>query len=312
MADLAQRALRRGQLGAVLNEVPSFVARALEADYSNVLELLADGGTLLLRSGVGYGRELIGQAVVPSGAESQAGFTLLSNEAVVVDDLVTERRFRPSPLLRDCGARSGMSVVVSTSEGPFGVLAVHTKERRLFGREEVDFLQGAANVLGLAIERTRAEDDLLRINRAHRALSSCNEALIRATDEATWVSQVCRFIVDEAGYRLCWVGRAELDEAKTVKPIAHAGFEDGYLETANLSWADTERGRGPTGTCIRTGETQLTKNFATDPKLAPVAIGGAQARLCLEHRHPAPGRFEAVRRSDHLLRRGRSLRRRRR
>ena len=46
------------------------------------------------------------------------------------------------------------------------------------------------------------------------------------------MGQICRLIVEEAGYRLCWVGRAEHDEAKTVRPIASAGFDEGYLEGA--------------------------------------------------------------------------------
>jgi HD-GYP domain-containing protein (c-di-GMP phosphodiesterase class II) len=39
------------------------------------------------------------------------------------------------------------------------------------------------------------------------------------------------------------------------------------LANLNVSWADTERGRGPTGTCIRTRETVVAKHIATDPKM---------------------------------------------
>ena len=118
-------------------------------------------------------------------------------------------------------------------------------------------------------ERKRAEEQLRRVNRAHRALSTSNEALVRATDESALVQQICRIIAEEAGYRLCWVGYAEEDPARTVRPIAQAGFDDGYLTAAHITWADTERGRGPTGTCIRTGVIQIAKNIATDPRLAP-------------------------------------------
>ena len=118
-------------------------------------------------------------------------------------------------------------------------------------------------------ERRRAEERLRRVNRAHRALSTCNQALVRATDEPALVEQICQIIVEEAGYRLCWVGYAEQDASKTVRPIAQAGFEEGYLKAANITWADTERGRGPTGTCIRLGQIQIAKNIATDPNMAP-------------------------------------------
>ncbi|OFV90669.1 MAG: hypothetical protein A3G76_09655 [Acidobacteria bacterium RIFCSPLOWO2_12_FULL_65_11] len=116
-------------------------------------------------------------------------------------------------------------------------------------------------------ERKRAEDALRRLNRAHRALSSCNKALIRITEEAAWLDEICRIIVDEAGYRFCWIGRAEHDGAKAVTPVAQAGVDEGYLKTLNITWADTERGREPTGTSVRTGQTQAVKNIAADSRL---------------------------------------------
>ena len=148
-------------------------------------------------------------------------------------------------------------------------LGAHTRLRRTFTRDEVNFLQAVANVLGSAIERHRAEARLWRVHQAQRALSKCNEALIRAGEESRLLQQICNITVEEAGYRLCWVGRAEDDEAKTVRPVAQAGFEAGYLATLNITWADTERGRGPTGRCIRTRETVLTRHIATDPQMIP-------------------------------------------
>ena len=128
---------------------------------------------------------------------------------------------------------------------------------------------GAATISRDITERKRAEEALRRSNRAHRALSNCNQALVRTSDESTLLDQICRLIIDHAGYRFCWVGHAEQDETKAVKPLARAGFEDGYLATINITWADDERGRGPTGLAIRTGQIQITKDFATDTRLAP-------------------------------------------
>src|SRR5271165_7492900 len=63
-----------------------------------------------------------------------------------------------------------------------------------------------------------------RVDRARKALSRCNQALIRASDEPQFLRELCRVIVEVAGYRLCWVGYAEHDEAKSVSPVAHAGY----------------------------------------------------------------------------------------
>jgi PAS domain S-box-containing protein len=141
-------------------------------------------------------------------------------------------------------------------------------------RAEVEFDNDGRAVEGIGTvqditERKLAQEELLRVNRALRALSFCNQALIRTTEEAALLRQVCGIIVDEAGYRLCWVGRAEPDEAKTVTVVARAGSDEGYLKSIGVTWADEDRGRGPVGTCIRTRRTQIVKDTATDPTFAP-------------------------------------------
>jgi PAS domain S-box-containing protein len=108
-----------------------------------------------------------------------------------------------------------------------------------------------------------------RVDRARQALSRCNQALVRAGDEPQFLRELCRVIVEVAGYRLCWVGYAEHDEAKSVRPVAHAGYEEGYLETVRVTWADTERGHGPVGTAIRTREPAVCRDLTRDPDFAP-------------------------------------------
>jgi PAS domain S-box-containing protein len=108
-----------------------------------------------------------------------------------------------------------------------------------------------------------------RVDRARQALSRCGQALVRADDEPQFLGEICRVIVEVAGYRLCWVGYAEHDDAKSVRPVAHAGYEEGYLETVRITWADTERGRGPVGTAIRTGAPAVFRDVARDPDFAP-------------------------------------------
>lgn len=96
-------------------------------------------------------------------------------------------------------------------------------------------------------ESTHSEDKLSRLNRRLRAITDATRIVIRATDEVRMLEEVCQIIVEIGGYRMAWVGYAEHDKEKTVRPAAHKGFEDGYLDTVNITWADTERGRGPTG-----------------------------------------------------------------
>ncbi|MCK5092865.1 MAG: GAF domain-containing protein, partial [Gammaproteobacteria bacterium] len=115
-------------------------------------------------------------------------------------------------------------------------------------------------------ERYQAEQSLKRLNRSLQALSACNEVLVRAADEEELLNKVCRIIVKISGYRLAWVGFAEHDEAKTIRPVAESGYNEGYLDSLELTWADTERGQGPTGVAIRTGKPSIIRNILEDPR----------------------------------------------
>jgi PAS domain S-box-containing protein len=110
---------------------------------------------------------------------------------------------------------------------------------------------------------------LSRLNRELRAISNCNQTLLRATDEHSLLHEICRIVCEEAGYRMAWVGYAEHDEAKSVRPVAWTGTEEGYLTNLGITWADTQRGRGIVGTAIRSGKTCSVKDYATDPEVAP-------------------------------------------
>jgi len=137
---------------------------------------------------------------------------------------------------------------------------VFTKDGEFLGRRESN--------RDISI-RKRAEMELRRVNRALKVLGESSQAMARAEDEKEFLAEVSRMIVDVGGYRLAWIGFAQEDEKKSVRPVAQAGFEDGYLEKADITWADTQRGRGPTGTAIRTGRPTVCKNLLKDPKFAP-------------------------------------------
>jgi len=118
-------------------------------------------------------------------------------------------------------------------------------------------------------KRKRAEEELQKVNRTLKMLSECNQAVVRATDEVELLRQVCQIIVEVGGYHLAWIGFAEQDREKTVRPVAQAGYEKGYLKKVKVSWSDTELGHGPTGVAIRTGKLSIAKNITSDPKYAP-------------------------------------------
>ena len=122
---------------------------------------------------------------------------------------------------------------------------------------------------GEIAERKRVESELVRLNRALRVRSACNQAVTRSSDEPELLERVCRAMVDVGGYRLAWIGFAQTDAAKSIRPVARAGAGLDYVDQVNASWAEDERGLGPTGMAIRRGMPVACNQISSDPRFAP-------------------------------------------
>jgi PAS domain S-box-containing protein len=146
-------------------------------------------------------------------------------------------------------------------------MVARSGEQRLWEYHSTLRSEGVARPIVLAIAHDVTER--LRAERALRSLHACNESLVRATDEPSLLTQICDLVVNVGGYRMAWVGYAEHDERKTVRVAASSGFESGYLDALNVTWADDEHGRGPTGTAIRTGQPDVCHDITSDPRFDP-------------------------------------------
>lgn len=109
-------------------------------------------------------------------------------------------------------------------------------------------------------------DEKERISRALKVLSLVNEVILKIDDERNLLREVCRIVVDEGGYAYAWIGYAESDG--TVKAVAYYNSGD-YVESIRVTWDDSETGRGPTGTAIRTGTPQVVRNASADEGYGP-------------------------------------------
>ena len=118
-------------------------------------------------------------------------------------------------------------------------------------------------------ETKKVQEELLQLNRTLNAHSKSSQAMMHCNDEFNYLNEVCKIIIEDCGYKMVWVGYAQNDKHKSVKPVAYYGFDKGYIDQMNITWDDSERGRGPTGTAIRTGKPTLCKNMLTDPAFEP-------------------------------------------
>ncbi|HXH64476.1 MAG TPA: HD domain-containing phosphohydrolase, partial [Mariprofundaceae bacterium] len=111
--------------------------------------------------------------------------------------------------------------------------------------------------------------EVRKTNRALKLLSKCNGVLVHAEKEEDFLAEICKLAVETGGYMMAWIGFVEHDAARTVRPVAQSGYEDGYLEHIDITWADTERGQGPAGTAIRSQTTVINEDSLTNPNMAP-------------------------------------------
>ncbi|MDH4129106.1 MAG: ATP-binding protein [Spirochaetota bacterium] len=148
----------------------------------------------------------------------------------------------------------------------------HIGKKHRWTKEEQDFAVNVANIISILIEsseRYKAEKELQILNRSLNALTKARKLMIRAKDEKNLLNDVCKAIIETTGQKLVWIGIAQHDENKTIFPIAQAGFDQGYIEALNITWRDTERGRGPAGTSVRTKQTVVVNSISDDPRMKP-------------------------------------------
>jgi len=136
-------------------------------------------------------------------------------------------------------------------------------------RDESNQVIGILGIYEDITGHKRAEIAIQHANRALATLSVVNRNLVRATDENELLQAICDAIVEQRGYRLAWVGYKQHDESKSIRIMAHAGHDEGYMDAMRLTWAENKRGMGPSGCAVRSGATQLCQDMANDPQFLP-------------------------------------------
>src|SRR5436190_3180066 len=160
LAELGVLALQGTPFPELLTSTASLTAKGLEAEFCKILEYQHEQGRFLVTAGVGWGPDVIGVATVGADMESPAGYALRTGKPVISNHLENEERFRTPELLARHGIRRAMNVILQGDGSPYGVLEVDSRSEGEFAEHDIAFLQGAANILGMAIERQQYERQL--------------------------------------------------------------------------------------------------------------------------------------------------------
>jgi two-component sensor histidine kinase len=259
LAELGVIALQGPSLEELLSRAAQLTAEGLRAEFCKVLEHIPDRNCFRVRAGVGWGPGVVGVATVGADLASPAGFALRTGKPVISNHLENEERFRTPEILAEHGIYRAMNVILQGDGRPFGVLEVDSRSEDEFVEHDLAFLQGAANILGMAIERERQERSLKSaLNRHQLLLKEMNH---RVKNSLSMASSMLRLqaaeigddkltqLLDEASMRILAIGRAHdrLHQGEAIDTLDLGGYIDQVCQDLDEGGtcdvhADAERG----------------------------------------------------------------------
>ena len=175
LSELGVIALQGARFDQLLSDTVRLTAEGLRVQFCKVLEYIPAENRLLVQAGVGWNPGIVGVTSIGADLASPAGFALRTGKPVISNHLENEERFRTPEVLAQHGIRRAMNVILQGDGKPFGVLEVDSQSDDEFVEHDLAFLQGAANILGMAIERERRERHLkVALERQHYLMKEMN------------------------------------------------------------------------------------------------------------------------------------------
>lgn len=237
-------------------------ARQMRDRLAAIIEATPDLVTLATPDGRLLYMNAAGRAMLGVDAEEDITVRAMTEFLIPEERRRLEREILPT--LATTGIWIGEAQLLHRDGHTMPVSQIRVGRRDEAGR--LEFVGTIARDIGVS---KRTEQRLRRLNRTYVVLSECSQTMVRADTEEELLEGFCRDLVVIGGYHFVWIGQAEQDRVRSVRPRVWCGEEAGYLETAQISWADTERGRGPVGTAIRSGQPVVARDLARDPHFAP-------------------------------------------
>jgi two-component sensor histidine kinase len=165
LASFGLLALRTPEFIDLLQEATRLCAQGLHIRYCKAMEYLPDEDRFVVRAGVGWEPGTIGSRT-GADLDSPTGYAFRKGESVISSHLEDGGRFRTPRILMDHEIRRAVNVPIATETSRYGVLEADSPSEGRFTEADLAFMQGFANLLGVAIERQQAEEEL----RANKAL----------------------------------------------------------------------------------------------------------------------------------------------
>jgi PAS domain S-box-containing protein len=238
----------------------------LDVAAASVILRDEERGDLWFGAASGEGSDFIRGKRLSKG-KGIVNWVIQNGEPLIVPDTSQDPRFFDE-WDKEIGftSRSILCVPLKAKREAIGAIEAINKASGPFDQEDLSLLRSMAASAAIAIEnarlyekaqqelseRKRVEAKLRKVNQVLRTLGECHETLVHAQEESELLDGVCRSLVEFGGYCMAWVGLAEHDQERTVRVMAQAGDEEGYLQSARITWAETGERSSPTGIAIQT------------------------------------------------------------
>lgn len=235
LSELGVIAIQGDDLQALLTQTVSLVAEGLPSEFCKVLEFVPADNCFTVCAGVGWGPDVVGVAQVGADLASPAGYALKTGKPVISNHLDNEQRFRTPELFARYQISRAMNVILQGQGAPFGVLEVDSRSEGDFDENDIPFLQGAANILGMAIERERTQRLLKAALERHQVL--LKEMNHRIKNSLAIVSSMLRLQSKDRGPATA----AEQLEAAAHRVYAVARAHERLYQTDDVEHLDAGR-----------------------------------------------------------------------
>jgi two-component sensor histidine kinase len=291
LSELGVSALQGASFEKLLNDTVCLTAQGLNTDFCKILEYVPSENRFLVRAGIGWDEGIVGVATVGADLASPAGFALQTGKPVISNHLQNEERFRTPELLQRHNIHRAMNVILQGDGRPYGVLEVDSQFDNEFEEQDLAFLQGAANILGMAIERERHERNMNAALERHQVL--LKEMNHRVKNSLTIVGSVLHLQASQGNNPELTVHLKEA--ANRVTAIARA--HDLLYQSSDVEWLDVGKYIGSVcedlnasiSSCEVHCSVDLGIEIATDRAIASALIVNELVANACKYAYPGKG-----------------------
>ena len=117
-----------------------------------------------------------------------------------------------------------------------------------------------------SVEFRESEQKIARLNRIDAILRRINESVVHIHDRMQLMQEVCKIMVQEAGFVMAWVGFEDPD-TRRINRVTASGIVDDFFVKVRLSSDDSANGQGPTITAIRKGKYSICNDIKAYPAM---------------------------------------------